>query len=198
MLGQRLRELRRASGLTQTELAKLLGISQGAVTNWEKGKTFPDFLNQRKLADIYEISLDELLGREIPERSRKIPVLGRVQAGVPVEAIEEILDYEDIPANMAKRGEHFGLLVRGDSMYPYIAEGDTVIVHRQDDCESGDIAVVLVGGSDATVKKVRKSPDGITLIPINAAYEYRTFTNSEIIGLPVTILGKVVELRRRL
>lgn len=198
MTAQRLRELRKSHNITQVKLAKMLNVSQGAITNWEQGKSCPDFENQQRLADIYGISLDELLGRDVPSpRSNgvKIPVLGKVQAGIPIDAIEEILDYEEITPEMASQGKHFGLMVRGDSMYPRIVEGDVVIVRCQSDIDNGDIAVVLVNGNDATVKKVKKSPQGITLIPLNPAYDYINYTNEDIEKLPVQILGKVVELR---
>ncbi|MCH5213140.1 MAG: helix-turn-helix domain-containing protein [Oscillospiraceae bacterium] len=199
MISCKLRELRKSKGITQVRLAEMLGVTQSAVTNWEKGKSVPDYENQQKLADIYGISIDELLGREAPikEKGIKIPVLGRVQAGIPVEAIEEIIDYEEISTEMSRQGEYFGLIVRGDSMSPVMTDGDTVIIKKQDDCENGDIAVILVNGNDATVKKIRKGPTGITLIPINTAYDYMTYSNNDIETLPVSIIGKVVELRRK-
>ena len=83
-------------------------------------------------------------------------------------------------------------------MEPKISDGDVVIVRRQPDVDSGDIAVVLVNGNDATVKRIKKSPQGVTLIPSNPAYEPMYYSNEEIESLPVTILGKVVELRAKL
>ena len=200
MIAERLRELRKSHNITQIKLAQMLNISQGAVTNWEQGKTFPDFENLKRLADIYGISIDELLGRTSTpsgNKGAKIPVLGRVQAGIPIDAIEEILDYEEITESMARQGKHFGLVVRGDSMFPKIVEDDVVIVRKQDDCNNGDIAVVLVNGSDATVKKIKKTPLGLTLVPLNTAYDMISYSAAEIESLPVRIVGKVVELRRK-
>lgn len=200
MTAKRLRELRRAHNITQVKLAQMLNISQGAVTNWEQGKTCPDFENQKRLADIYGITLDELFGRSpapIKNKGVKIPVLGRVQAGIPMDAIEEILDYEEITENMAAQGEYFGLVVRGDSMFPKMVEDDIVIVRKQSDCDSGDIAVVLVNGNEATVKKIKKTPVGLTLIPLNPNYDYISYTAEDVERLPVKIIGKVVELRRK-
>ena len=97
----------------------------------------------------------------------------------------------------ASDGEYFGLQIKGHSMEPKISDGDIVIVRRQPDVDSGDIAVVLVNGDDATVKKVKKSPQGVTLIPSNPAYEPMYYTNAEIESLPVQILGRVVELRAK-
>ena len=127
----------------------------------------------------------------------KIPVLGDVAAGIPIEAVENIVDYEEIDQAMAANGEHFGLRLKGDSMEPRMREGDVVIVRKQEDVENGDVAVVLVNGDSATVKRVKKGPSGISLIPNNPAYDPMFYTNDEIISLPVRILGKVVELRAK-
>ena len=93
-------------------------------------------------------------------------------------------------------GQLFGLKVKGDSMEPKISDGDTIVVVQQPNCESGDIAVVMVNGDDATVKKVRKQKDGIYLIPNNPSYESVFYSNGEIDNLPVTIIGRVVSLYR--
>ena len=91
----------------------------------------------------------------------KIPVLGRVPAGVPIEAVEDIIDYEEIPVEMAKDGEFFGLQIKGDSMEPRICEGDVVIVRKQDDAESGDLVIAMINGDEATCKRLMKYSDGI-------------------------------------
>ncbi|MGM9621735.1 MAG: LexA family protein, partial [Butyricicoccus porcorum] len=92
-------------------------------------------------------------------------------------------------------GEHFGLRVRGQSMEPRILEGDVIIVRKQEDVDSGDTAIVLVNGYEATVKKIKKTDEGIALIPNNPAFDTIFYSNREIVELPVQILGKVVELR---
>lgn len=84
-------------------------------------------------------------------------------------------------------------------MEPRMMEGDVVIVRRQDDVDSGDVAIVLVNGNEATVKRIKKQEDGITLIATNTSvYEPHFYSNKEIQSLPVQILGKVVELRGKL
>lgn len=92
-------------------------------------------------------------------------------AGTPIEAVEDILDYEEIDAKTAASGEYFALQIKGQSMEPKISDGDVVIVRQQSVCNSGDIAVVLVNGDEATVKRIKKRPEGIMLIPSNPAYE---------------------------
>ena len=125
----------------------------------------------------------------------RIPVLGRVAAGIPIEAVEDILDYEEISADMASKGDYFALQIQGNSMEPRICQNDVVIVRCQPSVESGEIAVVLVNGENATCKKIIKQPNGISLVSLNPAYPPMFYTNEEITSLPVTILGKMVELR---
>lgn len=200
MFATKIKELRKEKKLTQNRLAELMFVDQTTVSCWETGKATPDTEKLSQLSDLFGVSIDELFGRETAPtgtKGVKIPVLGRVQAGIPIDAIEEILDYEEITDAMAGQGEHFGLVVRGDSMFPKIVEDDVVIVRKQDDCDNGDIAVVLVNGSDATVKKIKKTPLGLTLVPLNTAYEMISYSAGEIESLPVRIVGKVVELRRK-
>ena len=197
-----LRELRKKRGISLKELGEIIGVAESTVSLYENEKRQPDFSTLNKLADYFNVSVDYLLGREpqdtaISTRKKgiKIPVLGRVQAGIPVEAIEEILGYEEITEEMASQGEFFALKIRGDSMLPRMVEGDVIIVRKQSNVDSGDIAVVLVNGNDATVKKIRKTESGIELVPLNPSFDIKYYSNSEIESLPITIIGKAVELR---
>ena len=201
MFNERLKTLRIQRKMTQSELAKKIYISQPAYSKYEVGTASPNPETLSKIADALDVSVDYLLGSDSqPARPGyiRIPVLGRVAAGIPIDAIEEVIDWEDISAEAAGDGEYFGLQIKGHSMEPKISDGDVVIVRRQPDVDSGDIAVVLVNGDDATVKKVKKSPQGVTLIPSNPAYEPMYYSNKEIESLPVQILGRVVELRAKL
>lgn len=194
-----LKAARQAKHMTQTDVANYIGLTQGAYSNWERGETKIDGVQLSRLAELFEVSVDYLLGKtDIPgNKYIRIPVLGRVAAGIPIDAIEEVIDWEDISAEAAGDGEYFGLQIKGHSMEPKISDGDVVIVRRQPDVDSGDIAVVLVNGDDATVKRIKKSPQGVTLIPSNPAYEPMYYSNKEIESLPVQILGRVVELRAK-
>lgn len=125
----------------------------------------------------------------------KIPVVGEIRAGLPTFADENIIDYEEVPEEMVKDGEYFGLKVKGDSMFPRIVEGDVVIVRKQNTANNGDICVVLVNGDSATLKKVKFADNGIMLMPNNQIYETMFYTKKEIQDLPVEIVGKVIELR---
>lgn len=190
-----IKELRLKKGITQSELATLCGVHQTAVSQWEKGRTLPDKSALIKLSDIFGVSIDILMNKSPVTTSNSIPVLGYVRAGLPIEAIENVIEYIDISSEMAARGEFFGLKVVGDSMSPRICQDDIVIVHKQNYIENGEIGVVLINNLDATVKKVIKNGTGLTLIPFNNDYEPLVFTAEEIVTLPVTIIGKVVELR---
>lgn len=202
MFNERLRALRAQKGVSQAEIAKRIYISQPAYAKYELGTSTPNPETLAAIAEILGCTTDYLLGKS-PNSSRpeyiRIPVLGRVAAGIPIDAIEEIIDYEDISAEMAAGGaEYFGLQIKGDSMEPKIGNGDIVIVRKQPDVESGEIAVVLVNGDDATVKRVKKSAAGITLISNNPAYDPIFYSNEDIEKLPVAILGRVVELRAKI
>ena len=198
----RLKQLRTKAGLTQKQLSSKLGVAQNTLSYWEQGRYDIDNESLLRLSSLFNVSVDYLLGKSdiptAPKKGVKIPVLGRVVAGIPIEAIEDVLDYEEISEDMAARGEYFALQVVGKSMEPRFAEGDVVIVKRQPDVESGDIAIVLINGGEATIKKVKKLPDGIMLIASNTAvYEPTFYSKKEINDLPVVILGKVVELRAK-
>ena len=200
MFNERLKTLRIQRKMTQSELAKKIYISQPAYSKYEVGTASPNPETLSKIADALDVSVDYLLGSDSqPARPGyiRVPVLGRVAAGIPLDAIEDVIDWEDISTAAAGDGEYFGLQINGHSMEPKISDGDVVIVRRQPDVDSGDIAVVLVNGDDATVKRIKKSPQGVTLIPSNPAYEPMYYSNKEIESLPVQILGRVVELRAK-
>lgn len=202
----RIRELRKKRCMTMKELGAVVGLAESTISQYETGKREPDNETLLRLGEFFNTSVDYLLGRETatdgpPEPSvpgsKWIPVIGTIPAGTPIEAIEEILDYEEITPQMASQGEHFALKIKGQSMEPKISNGDVVIVRKQDDCENGEIGVVLVNGDEATVKRIKKRPEGLMLIPNNPAYEPMFYSNEEIENLPVRIIGKVVELRAK-
>lgn len=199
-----LRTLRKQKGLSMKSLGAVVGVAESTISQYETGKREPDYEILLKLSEFLGVSVDYLLrGEEVDLASQKgirIPILGSVPAGIPIEAIEDIVDWEDIPEEMARGNkEYFGLKVSGDSMYPKYLDGDTVIVLKQLTCESGEDCIVYVNSYDATLKTVKKNNDGsLTLQPINPVYPPRTFTPEEINSLPVSIAGVVVELRRKI
>lgn len=205
--GRRIAQLREEKGLSQLEFAHKVNINNSVMNRIEKGIRPIRDDELIAISKCLGVSIDYLLGnapaktvqQKTTGRGVRIPVLGRVVAGIPIEAVEEILDYEEITPELAASGEFFALKIRGHSMEPRMMEGDVVIVRRQDDVDSGDVAIVLVNGDEATVKRVKKQEDGITLIANNiSVYEPHYYSNKEIEELPVRILGKVIELRGKL
>lgn len=201
-IGERIKDARKSAGLTQLELAKKTELSRSYIGDIEKDRYNPSVSTLQLIATATNTPLEDLLPstKTVSPTGRgvRIPVLGRVVAGIPIEAVEEILDYEEITPEMAATGDFFALQVRGDSMLPTLKDGDVVIVKKQPTVDSGDIAIVLVNGNDATVKEIKESPAGIILIGHNVAvYTPHFYSNADIKNLPVQVLGKVVEMRRK-
>lgn len=198
---ERLRSVREQRNLSQKQVADYLGITSQAYGYYERGERNPGSDNLRKLANYFDVSVDYLLGRDQGQNqtnNRYIPLLGSVPAGVPIEAIEDIEEYIDIYPRFVKHGELFALHVKGDSMEPDLRSGDIVIIEKQEYVDNGDIAVVRVNGEDVTLKRVKLSQKGLMLIPSNPAYDPVFFDSDQVATLPVTIIGKVIEIRRRL
>lgn len=200
-------------GISRKEFCKRLGFAYSTVTDWLNAEKYPRIDKIEMMANFFGVNKSDLVEphsigpaptqppASAPQKEKgvRIPVLGRVVAGIPIEAIEEIIDWEEIPQKLAASGKFFALRVCGHSMEPRILEGDVVIVRQQEDVDSGDIAIVLVNGDEATVKRVKKQEDGITLIATNTSvYEPHFYSNQEIRDLPVRVIGKVVELRGKL
>ena len=183
------------------DLADKTNMSKSTLQRYETGaiKNLPlDKLEV--LASALQTTPSYLMGwdeaKEEPKKKGvKIPVLGRVAAGVPIEMIEDVLDYEEITEDMAKHGEYFALKIQGDSMSPRIWNNDVVIVKQQDDAENGDIVIAAINGDDAVCKRLQKYSDGIALVSLNPQYEPIYLKKDEVDGKPVRIIGKVVELR---
>lgn len=202
MFSERLKTLRKNAQLTQIKFAQQFNVANGTVGMWETGKREPDFETVQRIADFFNVSIDYLMGRDDPEisPSRKgvlIPVLGDVAAGIPIEAVTDILDYEEIDSTLARSGEFFALRIKGASMEPRMRDGDIVIVRKQETADTGDTVVVMVNGDSATVKKIKIGADGITLIPSNPAYDPMFYSAAEVEQLPVRVIGRVVELRAK-
>lgn len=196
------KELRTKKNLTQLELAQMLNINQATVSKWEQDKSIPDVMMLKTLSEFYSVPIELLLNGEkrdltFIKKNNRIPVLGTIPAGIPIEMIEDVIDYEDIPSDWLLGGkQYFALKVKGDSMSPDYLDGDVVIVRKQATCENGDECIVAVNGFDATFKKVIKKESGIILQPLNPNYEPLIYSNEDIEKLPVRILGVVIELRR--
>lgn len=195
----KLKELRKNAGYSQAELAKKLSVHQTLISQIERGTVIPSGATLIEIAEFFGVTTDYLLGRNDNSLKKRIavriPVFARVPAGIPLEAIEDIVDYEEIPAEMLQGDhEYFGVIVHGDSMYPKYIDGDIVIVKKQSVCESGQDCIVYINGYEATLKTVHFLPDGgIRLQPINTSYMPKTYYQSD---EPVIIVGVVVQIRR--
>ena len=205
MFQLRLKELREKAHISQAQLAKAIGVAQSTVAMWESGKSSPEYNTLIKISDYFAVGIDFLAGKSRVQKEEKtssvrIPVLGSVPAGIPLEAVEDILDWEEIPDSMCTGGkEYFALEVHGDSMWPDYLPGDIIIVRKSPVCNSGDVCVVYVNGYDATLKQVIIGEGGsISLIPKNQSYPPRTYSRREVIDMPISIAGVVVELRRKI
>ena len=178
-------------------IAKALDVSEAWLMGYDVDmdrEWFPD--NKEYLTNI---TIDNARYIETTTKTVKIPILGKVPAGVPIEAIEDIIGYEEIPASMLRDGNnYFSLKIDGDSMYPDYKTGDIIIIRQQSDCNSGDDCVVMVNGDDATFKRVVKQEKSIILKPLNNEYEPYYFDEYEIMTKPVKIIGVAVEVRRKL
>ena len=204
-LGDYIAQLRRQRGLSQRMLAQISGVSNATISRLEANTVNPDTKTLCNLAEALQVDaldLFEATGFSAQEEEYgkciRIPVLGKVPAGIPVEAVEEVLSYEELSAAAYPEGYYFGLQISGNSMEPRIQDGDIVIVRKQEDVESGKIAVVLVENENATVKKLIKHEKGISLLPFNQSYTPMFFTWYDVEHLPVRIIGQVVELRGKL
>lgn len=210
---QRLNALLIERGMKQADLAKLSGIRASSISDWLAGKYAPKQDKIDALAKALNVSPAWLIGygedkgafppissAKAPARKgNRIPVLGRVAAGIPIEAVQDIEDYEEIPASWGDPREYFALKIQGHSMEPRIWDGDVVIARKMPDVDSGSVAVVLVDGEEATVKQIKKSEDGMTLIGWNpAVYPPKFYTWAEVSRLPVQILGLVREVRGKI
>lgn len=207
-LGNNIRYLRKKMNMSQEDLSDKLGYkSFSSVQKWESGIADPTFKTVEKIADVFGVSMNDLTTKDLnaplsfndtKSRGVRIPVLGEVAAGIPIEAIEDIIDYEEISEDMAKRGEFFGLRINGDSMLPMIYKGDIVIVRQQPDAETGDVVIVRINGDNATCKQLRKLSDGaLELISMNPSYSPMFFSREDVISKPVEIIGKVIENRHK-
>ncbi len=216
-LGALIKSFRIKNNMTMQEFADSAGLSKGYVSMLEKGvhpqnnkKIVPSISTVQKVAQVLGLSVNQLVevidGNQLINISSdksaspigvRIPVLGEVVAGVPIDAVEEYLDWEEITPELAETGEFFALKIKGDSMEPRIVAGDVVIVKIQPTAETGDVVIAMVNGDDACCKRFIKHDEGITLQSFNPSYTPMFFTKKEIESLPVTIVGKVIENRQK-
>ena len=191
-IGKIIEERRKELNLTHEEIGNAVGVSKSTVKKWESG-----YISNMKrdkislLAKVLQISPTKLIDDDDPIESnatiltqtdiRMIPLYESVSAGFGAAACDCIIDY--IPTvihNPYEAAETIAIRVSGDSMYPKIEDGDTIVVHKQTSVDNGQIAVVLIDGEDAVVKKVKYGADWVDLVSINPEYKTRHFENEEL------------------
>ena len=206
----RLKQAMNLRGIKASELSEKAKIPKSAISQYLSGLYEAKQKSIFKLANVLDVSEGWLMGLDVPmERTTdemlkkigaiplsdidtvKIPILGTVKAGYDYLAQENIIDYIPFKVTGTDKENYYALNIVGNSMEPLFDDGDTVIVHKQDDFENGDNCVVLINGEEATVKKVYKGTTGIELKAVNPYYPPRVFTKEEIKDLPVKVIGVV-------
>jgi repressor LexA len=153
-----------------------------------RSRGFTPSVIEGDLGRVRQVSEDDNSGRPIA-----VPVMGRIAAGTPIEAIQQERDRLPVPESLLGAGEHFVLEIQGDSMINAgILDGDFVVIRRTNAANSGEIVVALVNGEEATLKRLRKKGASIALEAANPAYETRIFGPDQ-----VAVQGKLVGLIRR-
>lgn len=210
-VGYRLKQAREEKHITLEDAGNKVGVHKSTVLRWENGETEKIKIPiLETLARYYEVNPVWLAGYNVSKYesdtqidvlsnpTTNIPIIGTVKAGYDYLAQENIVGAVPVETTIVGDGtDFFALEVKGDSMSPVFIEKDIVIVKRQNDCENNEIAIVIVNGDEATIKKVRKTEQGIILQPLNIAYAPLIFTNEEIKSIPITIVGVVKELKRK-
>lgn len=212
-IGEIIKNYRLSKGISQRDFAKLVNCSNSYIAMLEKNINYktkknisPTIEIVNNIAQAMGYNLDDflkLLDDNQPiivntKKSTTINVYGTIPAGIPIEMIEDIIDTEEITEDMLRGDkEYFGLKIKGDSMYPEYLNGDIIILEKVADAESGSDCVVMVNGNEGTFKRIYKTESGLILQPLNSSYEPLNFTKEDLERLPVKIIGKVVELRRK-
>lgn len=189
-------------GMTQSELAEEMGVAYSSVSSWCTGEKMPRMDKIEWIARRFNVLKSDLIedkGKAEPpigiidlSHMKRIPILGRIRAGMPIYAAENIEGYTLTDLNGG--AEYFGLRVTGDSMNAArIHEGDIVIVRRQDIVENGQIAVVLIDGQDATLKRFSRDGNIVTLMPQSTNPKNKALTYN-LKNSSVKILGLVVRV----
>ena len=197
MVGNNIKKLRESYNLNKAELARRLGIDRSTIVLYEQNKRKPSLEVLNKLADIFNCTANDILYGGDPKYIT-INVYGFIPAGIPLECIEDIIGTEDLPIEMVSSDkQYFGLKIKGDSMEPEYKNNDIIILEKCSDSENLTDCVVMVNGYEGTFKRIQKTKTGITLLPLNKKYKPMSYSFEEIENLPIRIVGKVIELRRR-
>lgn len=197
----RLKKAMQIRNIKAIELSEKAQLPKSAISQYLSGLYEAKQKSIFKLAKVLDVSEGWLMGLDVP-MERKIdkidindkqafPLLGTVKAGYDYLASENIIGYVNLDKNVPNPEEYFALTVVGDSMQPVLYDDDIVIVHSQNDIESGQVGIILINGDEATVKRIVKHDDYIELISFNSYYPPKKITKD----IEFKIIGKVVEAR---
>lgn len=197
-MGERLKELRFKKGVTQEEVGKIISVSKATIMKYEKGlvenlkrSSIEKLAKYFNVTPSYLMCLEDANNINDNENKQVFPLLGVVKAGYNYLAIENIIGYVSIDKKLSDPENYFALKVTGDSMQPILYEDDIVIVHKQNDIDTGQIGIILIDDEEATVKKVMKYDDYIELIAFNSYYPPKKLDRN----CKFSIIGKVTEAR---
>ena len=212
-IGNKIKSLRKQHNMTQDELGAKITATKSMISLWENGRRKVDTVNLQRIANVFNVTTDYLLGRNSTTNELKtdinyaipltggvrIPVLGSIVAGIPNTAVTEYDEWIEISQSLAMRGEYFALRIKGDSMEPTLFDSDIVVIRQQPDVEDGEIAAVSIAGNEATIKRIYHRSDGIDIVGDNVrAFPRMFYSNHDIATLPIRIMGKAIEVRRDL
>jgi len=210
-LNSNVKHLRTQKNISQQNLADEIGVDRSTISRIENDEIETTIDNAIKIAKVFEISLVDLINKdlrfdnadiiEIEQNVEMIPVYGTIKAGIPIESQTDIIDYIDIPKSWAKNGKkYYGLKISGDSMSPKYQENDIVVFEFNEDVEqykNKDVAV-MINGTESTFKKILINEQGIVLVPYNNNYDMMMFSKEQVEQLPIKVVGIAREKRTKI
>lgn len=205
---ERFSDLVKNSSIEVPTLAQMLGIkSKSTIYRYMNAEMAPKLTTVKYASEIFNVNPLWLMGYDVDKYITKtdalgnpvspIPLLGSVKAGYNYLAQENWIGTVDVETSLVGDGkDYFALKVKGDSMAPVFVEDDIVIIKKQNDCENNEFAVVIINGDEGTLKKIKKTDNGIILQPLNPAYGPVMYTKKEMETIPIIIVGVVKQLKR--
>lgn len=201
MLGERLSAARKAAKLTQNDVADELGIRRQTYSAYERGVSTPDARTIGVLARMFGVSADSLVAEpSVVKHGMEyctVPVYRKLFSCAPDGTEENVIGYEEVDSALGMGNALLALRVTGEEMEPRFSDGDVVIIRREEEPPGGAVVAVSVAGEEAVIRKMIRYTDGVRLVPLNPAFEPKYYTQEEMQSLPVTVYGRVAELRAK-
>lgn len=194
-----IKALRKQANLSQLELSQLCGVHQTAVSQWEQGKTNPDMETLMLLAQIFNTTLDTVLGLDTPDAPVLIPLKGILENG-EITFVDESDFSEALPFNLqyGKKEDYFALRIEDDCMEPTFLQGDTVIFRNVYEFDNNDIITLTVNDASAFVRRVRLNKDSFILSAEKPDSQVICYSKEQLKKLNIKFFAKAVELRREI